>query len=103
VVVRVREGPPARGHQRPARHRRALPDWDESLTGDLAALAGLVRLSTLNLGNTAVTGDVGGLAGLAELSYLKLLGNTAVTGWPLVTAGGRTFADADDYSGTGTG
>jgi hypothetical protein len=42
-----------------------------------------------------VAGDVSRLAGLAEVSTLWLSG-TAVTGWPLVTAGGTTFADADN-------
>ena len=100
------------------------PDFNVDLTGDLAELAGLFRLVTLSLGDTAVAGELSSLSGLAELSTLAIsrtvvtgnlsslsglpalstlfLDGTAVTGWPLVSAGGKTFADASDHLGSQT-
>jgi hypothetical protein len=102
----------------------ANPNFNGDLTGDLAELASLFRIVTLNLGDMAVAGELSSLSGLAELSTLAMsrtvvtgnlsslsglpalstlfLDGTAVTGWPLVSAGGKTFADASDHLGSQT-
>ena len=52
-----------------------------SLTGDMAHLAGLTALVTLNLGgSSAVTGDISSLAGLTSLVSLDLSQCSAVSG-----------------------
>ena len=51
----------------------------------------------MNLWGTAVRGDIRSLAGL-DLSRGLLLGNTAVTSWPLHTVGGCAFLNHHDDS-----